>query len=402
MQKLLFFAILWLCSAEPYFSISVRVPIPESVMHRIENTEPGNFIESSRLDITYPIVQHLTVLLVRTQEYRDRCLFYLRNADIFDYQVEQSFQHDFASVPWFKDRVDQPTLPLDGLYHSIGTGAGVDVWIVDSGINRFHDEFGGRVTQVWRVPGELESPCGMHGTWVASIAAGATVGIASTANIFDVRVARNSLNCAFFTSDAINGLIAVINSAEVTTWGNATRPSVINLSWIGPGNSIIDTLTGILFDMGFVVVAAAGNSGSSLEPCAYSPSRASKVISVGATTQSDRVAGFSNYGSCVDIFAPGVAIAGAVHDMNAGFIVEDGTSASAPIVSGIAAVLYSREDFDQARQVTELIRLISVYDVIVDLDLQSPNVLASFYPIVQAEHVAASPASNSASLKSCF
>ena len=402
MKKLLFFAILWLCSAEPYFSISVQVAIPDATLQRIQTTDPDNFIEVSHLDLTYPIVQHLTILLIRTVEYRDTCLFFLRNAEIFDYQVEQSFQHDFASVPWFKDRIDQPTLPLDGLYHSIGMGEGVDLIVVDSGINRNHDEFVGRVTQLWRVPGEPETPCGMHGSWVASIAAGSTIGIASRSRIFDIRVARNSLGCSFFTSDAINGLLAAINNLEVTSWGNVTRPSVINLSWIGPGNSIIDTLTGILFDMGVVVVAAAGNSHSSLEPCAYSPSRGNKVVSVGATTQSDRVASFSNYGNCVDIFAPGVGIVGAVHDMDSGFIVEDGTSASAPIVSGIAAVLYSRENFDQAAQVTDLMRHLSVWGVIKDLDLQSPNRLANFYPIVEAEHPVATPSPNGASLKSVF
>jgi len=401
-NMLLLFCFVLLCRAEPYFSVSVRTEVPEAVLNRIRTTEPDNFIDVTHLDISYPIYQHLTILLLRTVEYRDRCLFFLRNAEIFDYIVEQSFQHDFTSVPWFKDRIDQAALPLDHQYHSVGTGAGVDLYIVDSGINLFHSEFGGRVTRAWRVAGEVEEPCGMHGTWVASIAAGATVGIASTANIFDVRVARNSLGCSFFTSDAINALAYIASNAQVSSWGNITRPGVINLSWIGPGNSIIDMLTGILFDMGFVVVAAAGNSRSNIEPCAYSPARANKVICVGASTQNDRIATFSNFGNCVDIFAPGVDIAGAVHDMNQGFVIEDGTSASAPIVSGIAAVLYSREDFDQASQVTELIREISAYGVLRDIDAQSPNLLVSIYPMVTAILQPADSPPNSGSLKRLF
>lgn len=403
MRLLLFLSFVLLACAEPYFSVSVRTTIPEDVLARIRNTEPGNFIDVTHVEISYPIYQHLTILLLRTVEYRDRCLFFLRNAEIFDYTVEQSFQHDFASVPWFKDRIDQPALPLDRQYHSVGTGAGVDVYIVDSGINMFHEEFGDRVTRAWRVAGEPEGPCGMHGTWVASIAAGATVGIASTANIFDVRVARNSLGCSFFTSDAINALAYIASNAQVTGWGNITRPGVINLSWIGPGNSIIDTLTSILYDMGFVVVAAAGNGRSNVEPCAYSPARGDKVLSVGASTQSDRIATFSNYGNCVDIFAPGVAISGAVHDMEQGFIVEDGTSASAPIVSGIAAVLYSREDFNEAAQVLHLMLQVSVYGAMQNLDAGSPNRLANLYTLVRAGATSTpSPAPNCGKINKVF
>lgn len=402
MKGFLFFIVIWLCAAEPYFSVSVRVPVPDSVLQRIRNTDPTNFIDVSHIDFSYPMEQHLTVFLLRTLEYRDRCLFFLRNAEIFDYFVEQSFEHEFQSVPWFKDRIDQVNLPLNNVYRSIGTGSGVDIYVVDSGINIHHDEFGDRVTRVWRVAGEPETPCGMHGTWVASIAAGATVGIASTARIRDIRVARNSLGCSFFTSDAINGLISGINDAQVQMQNNITRPKVINLSWIGPANSIIDTLVGIMYDMGFVVVAAAGNSGSDMT-CALSPARANKVISVGATTQTDRVATFSNYGNCVDIFAPGVGIVGAMHDMNSGFIIEDGTSGSAPIVSGIAAVLYSREDFTTSDQVTDLLRSISAWGVISDLDLQSPNRLANFGSIASLEYPdPVEYAGNKASLKRIF
>jgi subtilisin family serine protease len=88
--------------------------------------------------------------------------------------------------------------------------------------------------------------------------------------------------------------------------------------------------------------------------------------------------------------------------MESGFIVEDGTSASAPIVSAVAAVLYSREDFDQAAQVTDLMRHLSVWGVIRDLDLQSPNRLVNYYPIVEVEQPAASPSPNGASLKVVF
>jgi hypothetical protein len=389
-----------LTRAEPYFSISVRATIPTDVMHRIQTTESSNFIETTEVVVNYPFYQHLTILLVRTVEYRDRCLFFLRNAEIYDYSVEQSLQHDFASLPWSKDRIDQAALPLNQRYYSVGEGAGVDIYIVDSGVNYYHSELSGRVVRAWRIPGQSESPCGSHGSWVASIAAGATVGVASAATIYDVRVARDSLECAFFTSDAINALAWIASNAAVSSWGNITRPGVINLSWIGPGNSIIDSLVEILFDMGFVVVAAAGNSASAIEPCAYSPARSVKAICVGATTRTDHVATFSNYGSCVDIFAPGKDIIGAVHSLPTGFIVQDGTSASAPIVAGIAAVLYARENFDSALQVTELMRHVSAWGVIQNLDLQSPNRLANFYALVNAEQMEAF--SNTAQLKSVF
>lgn len=371
---------------DSYFSISVNSAVPVVALNRIAYTQPENYKGVEHLEIYYPVYQHFTIFLIKTVAYRDMCLFFLRNAEVYSYVVEESLQHEYTSTLWYKDRMDQKELPLDhSAFHQIGLGSGVRIFVVDSGVNGDHMEFNGRVTHAWRVPGQPDSPCGIHGTWVASLAAGETTGIAPNAEIISIRVARDEIGCAFYTSDAIAGLASIINFVQstTTTMGNISQPGVINLSWIGAGNSIIDTLVTVLYDMGFVVVAAAGNSGSSLEPCAYSPARAGKAITVGATDRNDKRAGFSNYGSCVDIFAPGVDLTGASATMNTGYIVDSGTSGSAPLVAGLAAVIYSREDYTSAEQVTDLLRVIAAYDVIVDLDNQSPNRLINFYPLVQ-------------------
>jgi subtilisin family serine protease len=222
------------------------------------------------------------------------------------------------------------------------------------------------------VAGEVDAPCNMHASWVAALAAGLTLGPASASTIHDLHVSRASLTCAFYTSDGIDALAWI---AE-----NGTLPGVINLSWQGPGNSVLDAVIGELFGMGYVVISASGNADSDTDACTNSPSRAAYSISVGAIDDTDTKASFSNWGDCVDIWAPGVNVAGASYADDTSIVLASGTSGSTPVVSGVAAVYYSVFGYSTALQVTNKIRNSAVYGQLHGISpFSSNNRLVSFY-----------------------
>jgi subtilisin family serine protease len=209
----------------------------------------------------------------------------------------------------------------------------VHIYVVDSGVNIAHTAFQGRITRDYVTPGELETPCDFHGTWVASIAGGTDYGVAQQSLLHDLHVSRSSLDCAFYTSDALNALVHIAN--------NGQSPMVINLSFQGGQSQCMNVMLAQLRSQGAFIVAAAGNSGSSTLSCSKSPSSSPDVWSVGATTSSDWLASFSNRNNCVRIYAPGQDIPGANFANNNGGLVASGTSASAPHLAGIGAIAWS-------------------------------------------------------------
>jgi subtilisin family serine protease len=311
-------------------------------------------------------VGKIVVILVKSKESVDGVLASLRRAGHYQYVVEYSRQHSLSTVPWQLDRLDQPTLPLDNSYTSIGTGVGTHIYIVDSGIRETHVEFSGRVVQDFVVSGETFTPCNFHASWVASLAAGVVNGPASTATIHDLHVARAALTCGFYTSDGIDALSWIFD--------NGILPGVINLSWQGTGDStIMDGIIQQLFEAGFVVIAAAGNANSATAACLNSPASAAFAISVGATDITDTIASFSNYGQCVDLLSPGVNVGGADYSSDTAYLVASGTSGSAPVISGVAAVYYSLFHYTTALQVTNKIRSSSVYGQINGVSITASN-----------------------------
>ena len=326
----------------------------------------------------------LYVILVKTDESRDSVLYELRSNGYFNYQVQKSYQHGFH-VQNTLDRLDQRELPLDDSYTPIGTGTGVHVFVIDTGGLATHVEYADRYIQDFVVDGEPTTPCGSHGTGVASVAIGATIGVAPAAIYHDIKVGVASLGCATYTSHIIDALAWI--------YDNGTLPGVINLSLQGPGNSVLDAVIGQLYALGYFVVTAAGNAASPTAACLNSPARAPFALSVGAVDETDTIAYFSNYGDCVDIWALGTDVPAADTASDCAYALVSGTSISTPVVTGLAAVYYSLFHYTDASQITTELDQSSVYREVKGMaaDL-SNNRMASTYRYQEGATVPASPA----------
>lgn len=227
---------------------------------------------------------------------------------------------------WGIDRIDERTLPLDNQYESVLTGAGVNAYIIDTGLDLDHPNFSGRARLGTDVIGDGRNgnDCNGHGTHVGGITASETYGVAKDANLYAVRVFGCGSTTS--TSNILNGMNWVI--------GNAQLPAVANMSLGGPANTTQDNLVQSMVNAGIVTVVAAGNDNS--DACGFSPARATNAITVGSTTINDARSSFSNFGSCVDIFGPGSSITSTW--LNGGSNTISGTSMASPHVAGVAAL----------------------------------------------------------------
>lgn len=238
-----------------------------------------------------------------------------------------------AGATWGLDSIDGVR---DGSYTYVSDGSGIRIYIVDTGVDALHPEFGGRVVDGFDAFGQNldQTDCNGHGTHVAGIAAGRYFGVAKSATIVPVRV----MDC--------NGVGNTTTLTQGIDWILRTHSDglgVVNMSIGGSKDSTVDAITERLVDAGLVVVAAAGNSGS--DACQFSPASARGVIAVAAINRDGSRASFSNYGSCVDISAPGSQINSA---NSADYGVSrrmSGTSQASPFVAGAIATyaLASRE-----------------------------------------------------------
>lgn len=247
-------------------------------------------------------------------------------------RVEPDREMVMLATAWGLDRIDQRTLPLNGLYSGSGTGAGVSVYVLDTGIRFDHIEFGGRATRGIDIinDGQNGNDCNGHGTHVAGIVGGKTYGVAPGATLVSTRV----LDCV--GSGSSSGIISALD------WviSNARRPAVVNMSLGGGISLALEDAVRRVVAAGIPVVVAAGNEGT--DACQGSPSRMPEVMAISATNRSDQRPTWSNYGSCVDLFAPGETIPSAYHSGATALANMSGTSMAAPHVAGAAAILLAQ------------------------------------------------------------
>ena len=234
-----------------------------------------------------------------------------------------------SNPTWGLDRIDQRALPLDHSFTYTSTGKGVRAYVVDTGIRLTHTDFGGRaITGVDLVDGGAANDCNGHGTHVAGTIGGRVRGVAKQVTLVAVRV----LDC--YGSGSISRIVSGLD--WVARDHAAGAPAVANMSLGGsPSSAVDDAVRGVISD-GVTVVVAAGNDGG--DACDGSPSRVTAAITVSAADSADDKPDWANYGSCVDLFAPGVRIYSDWVSSDTATKTLDGTSMATPHVTGAAAL----------------------------------------------------------------
>ena len=251
-----------------------------------------------------------------------------------------------TNPPWGLDRIGQRNLPLNQTYSYTTNGTGVNVYIIDTGIRRTHQQFAGRAFVGFDAIGDGQNTndCNGHGTHVSGTVGGSTFGVAKNVHLFAVRV----LNCN--GSGTTSGVITGVD--WVTT--NHISPAVANMSLGGGASTALDNAVINSINSGVTYAIAAGNSNTNAANS--SPARVGAAITVGATTMSDARSSFSNFGSVVDIFAPGSSILSSFNTSDTATATLSGTSMATPHVAGVAArVLQGNPGFTPAQVRNEIV-----------------------------------------------
>jgi len=237
-----------------------------------------------------------------------------------------------SGATWGIDRIDQRNLPLSGTYTYNFNGAGVHAYIIDTGIRATHQQFGGRVSGGFTAinDGNGTNDCNGHGTHVSGTVGSATYGVAKGVSLHPVRV----LDCT--GSGSTSGVIAGVN--WVTQ--NRVLPAVANMSLGGGVSTALDSAVANSIASGVTYAIAAGNSNANA--CNSSPARVATALTVGSTTTTDARSSFSNFGTCVDVFAPGSSITSTWNTSDTATNTISGTSLATPHVAGVAPLYLSQ------------------------------------------------------------
>jgi len=265
----------------------------------------------------------------------ENTLRFIRQAeDVVELVEEDQFMTAFAQQnnppSWGLDRTSQRNLPLDNVYHyPDSAGAGVDMYTIDTGIQISHNDFGGRARWGYNAAGgSSDADLNGHGTHCSGTMAGTSYGIAKRATVIAVKVLGD--NGSGTTADVIAGV------NWVAAQHSGADRSVANMSLGGGASTALDNAVNSLVTKGVHTAVAAGNDNANA--CNYSPARAANAVCVGATDNGDRKSSFSNFGTCVEIHAPGTSITSAWIGANSASRTISGTSMAAPHVAGVMAL----------------------------------------------------------------